>query len=176
MASRPVGNGNISFGLVSIPVRLFPATRSKSVSFNLLHAKDQSRIQQKIFCPVDDAIIDRSELVRGYEVAKDRYVTFTDEELKALEARGGNHSIEITEFVPLEQIDPLYFETSYYLGCEQAVRQGLSPADRRDDQDRSGRARALYDARQRARGGAAALREGPDDAHDLLCRRGALDR
>ena len=120
MASRPVGNGNISFGLVSIPVRLFPATRSKSVSFNLLHAKDQSRIQQKIFCPVDNAIIDRSELVRGYEVAKDRYVTFTDEELKALEAPGGNHSIEITEFVPLEQIDPLYFETSYYLGCEQA--------------------------------------------------------
>ena len=68
MASRPVGNGNISFGLVSIPVRLFPATRSKAVSFNLLHAKDNSRIQQKIFCPVDNAIIDRSELVRGYEV------------------------------------------------------------------------------------------------------------
>jgi DNA end-binding protein Ku len=120
MASRPVGNGNISFGLVSIPVRLFPATRSKSVSFNLLHAKDQSRIQQKIFCPVDNAIVDRSELVRGYEVAKDRYVTFTDDELKALEARGGNHSIEITEFVPLEQIDPIYFETAYYLGCDQA--------------------------------------------------------
>jgi DNA end-binding protein Ku len=120
MASRPVGNGNISFGLVSIPVRLFPATRSRSVSFNLLHAKDLSRIQQKIFCPVDNAIIDRSELVRGYEVAKDRYVTFTDEELKALEARGGNHSIEITEFVPLEQIDPIYFETAYYLGCDQA--------------------------------------------------------
>ena len=120
MASRPIGNGNISFGLVSIPVRLFPATRSKSVSFNLLHAKDLSRIQQKIFCPVENEIIDRSELVRGYEVAKGRYVTFTDEELKALEAPGGNHSIDITEFVPLEQIDPIYFETSYYLGCEQA--------------------------------------------------------
>ncbi len=120
MASRPVGNGNISFGLVSIPVRLFPATRSKSVSFNLLHAKDLSRIQQKIYCPVDDAIIDRSELVRGYQVAKDRYVTFSDEELESLEARGGDHSIEITEFVPLAQIDPLYFETAYYLGAEQA--------------------------------------------------------
>jgi DNA end-binding protein Ku len=119
MASRPVGNGNISFGLVSIPVRLFPATRSRSVSFNLLHAKDLSRIQQKIFCPVDNAIIDRSELVRGYEVSKDRYVTFSDDELKTLEARGGNHSIEITEFVPLEQIDPIYFETAYYLGCDQ---------------------------------------------------------
>lgn len=117
MASRPVGNGNISFGLVSIPVRLFPATRSKSISFNLLHAKDLSRIQQKIFCPVEGAIIERSELVRGYEVAKDRYVTFTDDELKKLEAHD-DHAIEITEFIPLAQIDPMYFETAYYLGCE----------------------------------------------------------
>jgi DNA end-binding protein Ku len=142
MASRPVGNGNISFGLVSIPVRLFPATRSKSVSFNLLHAKDLSRIQQKIFCPIEGAIIDRSELVRGYEVAKDRYVTFTDEELKALETRGGDHSIEITEFVPR---------------MRAGVGEGLSPADRRDDQNRARRAGALYAARQGARGGPAAL-------------------
>ncbi len=117
MASRPIANGNISFGLVSIPVKLFSATRSKSVSFNLLHAKDLSRIQQKIYCPVDDAIIDRSELVRGYEVEKGRYVTFTDEELKQLEAHD-DHVIEITEFVPLAEIDPVYFEESYYLGSE----------------------------------------------------------
>lgn len=117
MASRPIGNGNISFGLVSIPVQLFAATRSKSVSFNLLHAKDMSRIQQKIYCPVDDAVIDRSELVRGYEVEKGRYVTFTDEELKNLEARN-DRAIEITEFLPLDKIDPVYFEESYYLGCE----------------------------------------------------------
>jgi DNA end-binding protein Ku len=117
MASRPIGSGNISFGLVSIPVKLFSATRSRAVSFNLLHAKDQSRIQQKIYCPVDDAIIDRSELVRGFEFEKGRYVTFTDEELKNLEARN-EHSIEITEFLPLERVDPLYFEESYYLGSE----------------------------------------------------------
>jgi len=117
MASRPVGSGNISFGLVSIPVKLFSATRPRSVSFNLLHAKDLSRIQQKIYCPVDDAIIDRSELVRGFEVEKGRYVTFTDEELKELEARN-EHSIEITEFLPVEKIDPLYFEEAYYLGSE----------------------------------------------------------
>lgn len=119
MASRPIGNGNISFGLVSIPVKLFSATSSKSVSFNLLHAKDQSRIQQKIYCPVDDAIIDRSELVRGFQVEKGRYVTFTDDELKDLEARG-DHSIEITEFVPLSEVDPVYFEESYYLAAEPA--------------------------------------------------------
>lgn len=120
MASRSVGSGNISFGLVSIPVRLFPATRSRSVSFNLLHAKDLSRIQQKVFCPVEGTIIERSELVRGYEVAKDRYVTFTDEELKKLDAKDGDQAIEITEFIPLAHIDPIYFETSYYLGCEPA--------------------------------------------------------
>ena len=117
MAARPVGTGNISFGLVSIPVKLFTATRSKSVSFNLLHGKDLSRIQQKIYCPVDDALIDRSELVRGYEIEKGRYVTFTDEELKSMEARN-DHAIEITEFLPLEEVDPVYFEESFYLGSE----------------------------------------------------------
>lgn len=117
MASRPVGTGNISFGLVSIPVKLFSATRARSVSFNLLHGKDLSRIQQKIYCPVDDAIIERSELVRGFEVEKGRYVTFTEEELKAMEAHN-EHSIEITEFLPIEKVDPVYFEEAYYLGSE----------------------------------------------------------
>jgi len=117
MASRPIGSGNISFGLVSIPVKLFSATRSRAVSFNLLHAKDLSRIQQKIYCPVDDALIERSELVRGFEFEKGRYVTFTEEELKKLEARN-EHAIEITEFLPLERVDPIYFEESYYLGSE----------------------------------------------------------
>jgi len=117
MASRPIGSGNISFGLVSIPVKLFSATRSRAVSFNLLHAKDLSRIQQKIYCPADDAIIDRSELVRGFEFEKGRYVTFTDDELKKLEA-SNEHAIEITEFLPLERVDPVYFEESYYLGSD----------------------------------------------------------
>ena len=116
MAARPVAAGSISFGLVSIPVKLYTATRPKSVSFNLLHAKDKSRIQQKIYCPVDDAIIDRSELVRGFQVEKGVYVTFTDEELEKLEAQE-DHSVEITEFVPLSQVDPVYFENSYHLGC-----------------------------------------------------------
>jgi DNA end-binding protein Ku len=119
MASRPIANGNISFGLVSIPVKLFSAARSKSVSFNLLHEKDRSRIQQKIYCPVDDAIIDRSELVRGYEVEKGRYVVFTDEELKNLEASGSDHAIEITEFLPLREVDPVYFEESYFLESDR---------------------------------------------------------
>ena len=117
MAPRSIATASITFGLVSIPVRLFPATSSKAISFNLLHAKDNSRIQQKIYCPVDDAIIDRSELVRGYEIEKGRYVTFTDEELKNLEARG-DHTIEISEFIPISEVDPVFFESPYLLGCE----------------------------------------------------------
>lgn len=117
MAARSVATGSISFGLVSIPVKLFPATSSKAISFNLLHDKDKSRIQQKIYCPVDDAIVDRSELVRGFQVEKGRFVTFTDEELKSLEAHG-DHTIEISEFIPLSKVDPVYFEEPYYLGCE----------------------------------------------------------
>src|SRR5580658_3667344 len=121
MAARPVAAGSISFGLVSIPVKLYTATRPRSVSFNLLHGKDLSRIQQKIYCPVDDAIIDRSELVRGFEIEKGRYVTFTDEELKNLEAGTEDPSIEITEFLPLSEVDPIYFEESYYLESEHGA-------------------------------------------------------
>src|SRR5713226_4399847 len=117
MAARSISSASLTFGLVSIPVRLFPATSSKSVRFNLLHAKDMSRIQEKIFCPVEEKVIDRSELVRGYEVEKGRYVTFTDEELKKLEAQG-DHTIEISEFIPVSEVDPIRFENSYLLGCE----------------------------------------------------------
>jgi DNA end-binding protein Ku len=113
---RPIANGSISFGLVSIPVKLFSATRSKSISFKLIHGKDNSRIQQKIFCPVDNAIIDRNELVRGFEVEKDVIVTFTADELEKLEAHD-DHLIDIQEFIPLTEVDPIYFENSYHLGC-----------------------------------------------------------
>lgn len=117
MAARSISTASLTFGLVSIPVRLFPATSSKSVRFNLLHDKDKSRIQEKIFCPVEEKIIDRSELVRGYEIEKGRYVTFTDEELKKLEAQA-DRAIEIAEFIPVTEVDPVYFENSYLLGCE----------------------------------------------------------
>lgn len=117
MPPRSISTASLTFGLVSIPVRLFPATSSKTIRFNLLHAKDKSRIQEKIFCPVEEQIVDRSELVRGYEVEKGRYVTFTDEELKKLEAQA-DHAIEISEFIPVTEVDPVYFENSYLLGCE----------------------------------------------------------
>jgi DNA end-binding protein Ku len=86
MAHRAISHSTISFGLVSIPVEVFPATASKSIHFNLLHAKDQSRIQERIFCAAEGKEIDRSELVHGFQIQKGKYVSFADEELKKLES------------------------------------------------------------------------------------------
>jgi len=118
MPPHSVGSGTISFGLVSIPVRLYTATSSQNVSFNLLHAKCGSRIRQQTFCPVDNTTVDRSELVRGYEFAKDQYVRVSDDELKAMEGEA-SQVIDITEFVPLAQVDPIYFERTHYLGPDK---------------------------------------------------------
>jgi len=118
MPPHSIGSGTISFGLVSIPVRLYTATSSQNVSFNLLHAKCGSRIRQQTFCPVDNTTVDRSELVRGYEFAKDQYVRVSDDELKAMEGEA-SQVIDITEFVPLAQVDPIYFERTHYLGPDK---------------------------------------------------------
>ncbi len=115
MPPRSLGSGTISFGLVSIPVKLYTAASSQSPSFNLLHAKCGSRIRQQRLCPVCNEVVERDDLVRGYEFAKDQYVRITDEELKALEGEASK-AIEISEFVPLSTVDPVYFEKSYYLG------------------------------------------------------------
>src|SRR6266705_227624 len=116
MSARSIGTGTISFGMVSIPIRMYSAGESASaVSFNLLHAKCKSRLKQQYVCPTDDEIVPRDQMVKGYEFAKDQYVTFTEEELKAM-AEEAQRAIEITEFVPLQKVDPIYFEAAYYLG------------------------------------------------------------
>jgi DNA end-binding protein Ku len=122
MAARPIGSGTISFGLVSIPVRLYVATSSESLSFNMLHEPCRSRIKQQLFCPTCARVVERSEIVKGYQFAKDQYVLFTDEELKALEAEA-NRSIDIQEFVPLTEVDPIYFENAHYLGPEKGTEK-----------------------------------------------------
>ena len=117
--ARPIAGATISFGLVSIPVRLYPATQSSaSISFHLLHKKDGSRLKQQYICPRDGEIVPRDEMIKGYEFAKDQYVTFTAEELKSLEEKA-TQSIDIDSFVPLSAIDPIYFERPYYLGPEK---------------------------------------------------------
>ena len=118
MPVRSIGSGAISFGLVSIPVNLYVAASSESPSFNLLHAKCGSRIKQQRFCPVCKEVVERQDLVKGYEVEKNQYVRLTDDELKALEGEA-SEAIEIFEFVPLAKVDPIYFERSYYLGPDK---------------------------------------------------------
>ncbi len=119
MPPRAIGSGTISFGLVSIPVKLFSSNvPSAGIRFNMLHGKCGSRLKQKYFCVRDEEEVPRSDMVKGYEFAKDQYVTFTDDEIKAL-SEESTKAIEITEFVPAEKVDPLYFDTAYYLGADK---------------------------------------------------------
>ena len=118
MPPRSIGSGAISFGLVSIPVKLYVAASSEAPSFNLLHAECGNRIRQQRFCPSCNKVLERDDLVRGYEFAKDQYVRVSDDELKALEGEA-SEAIEISEFVPLAKVDPVYFEKSYYLGPDK---------------------------------------------------------
>lgn len=118
MPPRSIGSGAISFGLVSIPVKLYLAASSEAPSFNLLHARCGNRIRQQRFCPACNTVVEREDLIRGYEVSKDQYIQVTDEELKALEGEA-SEEIEIAEFVPLEKVDPIFFERSYYLGPDR---------------------------------------------------------
>jgi DNA end-binding protein Ku len=116
--SRATASGTISFGLVSIPVKLYTATSSEGVSFNLIHKKCNGRIKQQIFCPTDNEVVERSDLVKGYEHAKNQYVLFTEEELDALKAPKTD-TIEIVEFVPAATVDWIYIAKTYYLGPDK---------------------------------------------------------
>jgi len=118
MPLHSIGSGTVSFGLVSIPIRMYTAASSGRIAFNQLHQKCGGRIRQQQICPTCNEVVERSALVKGYEFTKDQYVQFTDEELKALEGEASK-MIDIVEFVPLAQVDPIYFENTYYLGPDK---------------------------------------------------------
>ena len=119
MAARSIASLTVSFGLVSIPVKLYSATEaSRAISFNLLHKGCGSRLKQQYLCVKEEVPVAREDMVKGYEFAKDQYVMFTPEELKALEETG-THSAEITEFVPVEAVDPVFFDKAYYLAPDK---------------------------------------------------------
>src|SRR5688572_1819441 len=119
MAARSIATLTVSFGLVSIPVRLFSATEaSRQISFNLLHKDCGSRLKQQYFCIKEEVPVAREEMVKGYEFAKDQYVIFSPEELKAMEETG-THMAEITEFVPIASVDPVYYDKAYYLAPDK---------------------------------------------------------
>jgi DNA end-binding protein Ku len=117
--ARAIASLTISFGLVAIPVKLYSATiSSERLSFNLLRQKDGSRVKQQYVAVNDGALVERSEMTKGYEFAKGQYVMFSPEELKALEDTT-THTIDITQFVPLESVDPVYFDGTYYLAPDK---------------------------------------------------------
>ncbi len=118
MAARSTGSTTISFGLVSIPIKLYTATSSQSVGFNQLHAECGSRVRQQLICPVHDRPIERGEIVKGYEFSKGQYVVFSNEELSALESEKTN-TIELTEFVPAETVDFVQIEKTTYIGPDK---------------------------------------------------------
>ena len=121
MAARSIGSLTVSFGLVAIPVKLYTATQSaNTISFNLLHNKDGSRLKQQYVCQKEGVVVERDEIVKGYEFAKDQYVRFTPEEIKALE-EVGSHAVEISEFVPIESVDPVYYDKTYYLAPDKGA-------------------------------------------------------
>src|SRR5687767_12144561 len=121
MAST-IWKGYVTFGLISIPVRLFAAARSERISFNQIHEPCGSRIKQQIYCPTCERTVERSELVKGYEVEKDTYVVVEDEEIKKI-APQSQQTMEIVEFVKLDEIDPIFFDTSYYATPEEPGRR-----------------------------------------------------
>src|SRR6201996_6966460 len=121
MAST-VWKGYISFGLVSVPVRLYAAARAEHVSFNQIHEPCGSRIKQQTYCPVCERVVERNELVKGYQVDRDAYVLVNSDELKTLEA-DSSEAMEIAQFVSLSEVDPIYFESSYYSAPEDPGRR-----------------------------------------------------
>jgi DNA end-binding protein Ku len=119
MPARSLSRGTLSFGLVTVPIQLYSASESSAaISFNMLHAKCNSRLKQQYICTKDEEIVPRTDTVKGYEFAKDQYVVFTEDELKSM-AEESSRTIEITEFVPASKIDPIYFEGAYYLGPDK---------------------------------------------------------
>ena len=119
MPPRSIANATISFGLVSVPVSLYSASESSAtVSFNMLHKSCGTRLKQQYICPTEGGVVERDEITKGYEFAKGQYVTFTPEEIKALDEKATN-SIDIAEFVPLDSVDRMYLDKVYYLGPDK---------------------------------------------------------
>src|SRR5277367_493960 len=114
-----VWKGHLTFGLISIPVRMSTAARGERISFNQLHKECHSRLKQPLFCPVCNRNVERSEIVKGFEHEKDQYVLFSEEELDKIEPPSA-HVMEILEFVKLDEMDPVYFDSSYYIAPEDA--------------------------------------------------------
>jgi DNA end-binding protein Ku len=120
MAARAIASGTISFGLVTIPVKLYSTGEAAAgIHFNMVHRECGTPVKQRYYCPTDDRLVEKDEIAKGYEYAKGQYVLFNDDELKALNPEPTN-AVEITEFVPADQVDPVYYDKAYYIGPDKA--------------------------------------------------------
>jgi len=120
MSAHSIGSATVSFGLVSVPVKMFSAGESSAnISFNWLHKKDGSRLKQQYVCSKDGEKVEKEDMIKGYEFTKGQYVLFTTEELKKLEEPRGTGAIEITEFLPADQVDRIYVDKTYFLGPDK---------------------------------------------------------
>src|ERR1700684_2704308 len=117
-----VWSGHLTFGLISMPVRLFSGARSSGISFNMLHRTDKSRLKQQYICQLEGVVVDRADMVKGYEFRKDEYVVIEPEEIKKIEPKTAK-TMEILEFVKSSEVDPVYFESSYYMVPDEAGRR-----------------------------------------------------
>src|SRR6266478_4777892 len=117
-----VWSGHLTFGLISMPVRLFSGARSSGISFNMLHRTDKSRLKQQYICQAEGVVVDRADMVKGYEFRKDEYIVIEPEEIKKIEPQTAK-TMEILEFVKAGDVDPVYFESSYYMMPEEAGRR-----------------------------------------------------
>jgi len=124
MAST-VWKGYVSFGLISVPIRLFVAAREQHVSFNQIHRVCGTRVKQQLFCPHCERVVERNEIAKGYPIDKDTYVQVTEEELKSLEAES-SESMDIVQFVKLDDVDPIYYQTSYFTVAEDPGRRAYA--------------------------------------------------
>src|SRR5580765_6815162 len=115
-------SGHLTFGLISMPVRLFSGARSSGISFNMLHRTDKSRLKQQYVCQAENVVVDRNEIVKGYEFRKDEYIIIEPDEIKKIEPQTAK-TMEILEFVKSGDVDPVYFESSYYMLPEEAGRR-----------------------------------------------------
>jgi len=111
---RAIWSGSISFGLVNIPVKLYSAVRDREIHFHMLHDKDSQRVKQQLVCPAEEKVVSRNDVVKGYEISEDQYVVVTDDELEALEPKA-TRMIEMLDFVKISEIDPVFFQHTYYL-------------------------------------------------------------
>lgn len=120
---RALWKGAVSFGMVTIPIKMYTATEEKDIAFNMLHKTDGVRIKMQRYCPDEDVVVELSDIVKGYEIAPGQYVTMEPEDFDKVPV-DTTHTIEITDFVPLEQIDPIYYQKTYYIEPDKV---GMKP-------------------------------------------------